>query len=130
MAGTRRIYYPAALLVLLMALLLCWASFHPRALEPVKELTVRVNQPDGTISSTVFETNAHTLRDALEGNVTLELTNDSRYGWLLYGVNGSYADTSANTAWTWLVNGSVPGAGMKDFAVSDGDVIDFYIYSW
>ncbi len=116
----------AVAVVLVIAALVCWAAFRPRALEGVKEITVNITHTDGTVRSEEIETTAEYLAEALEPYELLE-GEDSEYGLFVTSVDGEYADDTQGAYWMYDVNGSWAEYGVDTQPIADGDVYDFYI---
>lgn len=124
------IVHLGAILVILLAVFVCWAAFRPHALDSVKELTITVTDPEGNTTSSLFKTTETNLYEALRDHIYLESISDPQYGLVIYGVNGIYADPAENIAWTWTVNGASPDSAMDEYSISDGDVIAFFTFTW
>ncbi len=119
----------AVAVVLVIAALVCWASFRPQALEGVKDVTVTVTHTDGTVVTEEFETTAQVLSDALDGHIAIEGEN-TEYGLFVKTVDGEYADDTAGTYWMFNVNGAMGEYGVDSQPVADGDTYDFYTITY
>ena len=116
----------AIAVVLVIAALVCWASFRPKALEGAKELTVNVTHTDGTVATFDVDTTAQYLAEALEPYGLLD-GEDSEYGLFVKTVDGEYADDTEGAYWVYNVNGAEAAYGVDSQPIEDGDVYDFYI---
>lgn len=119
----------AVAVVLAIALLVVWASFRPKPLEGVKEITVNVTHSDETTYTDTFETTEQYLADALAPYDLLE-GEDSEYGLFVKTVDGEYADDAAGAYWMYNVNGTMAEYGVDTQPIEDGDVYDFYIMTY
>ena len=120
----------AAVIVLAIAALVCWASFRPQALESAKDRTVYVTHTDAE-EATKFKihTTARYLAGALEDNVELICT-ESEYGLFVEAVDGEYANADANQYWGYIANDDVTEYGVDAQPIADGDVYSFYLYTY
>ena len=115
----------AVAVVLVIAALVCWAAFRPKALEGVKEITVNVTHTDGTVRTEEIETTARYLAEALEPYELIE-GEDSDYGLFVTVVDGERADGADGAYWMFNVNGEMGEYGVDSQPVTDGDTYDFY----
>lgn len=121
--------FAAAAIVLVMALLVVWATFRPGALEGVKEITVNVTHTDESTYTNTFETTAKYLAEALEPYGLLE-GEESEYGLFVKTVDGEYADDAEGAYWMYDANGAMAEYGVDTQPIEDGDVYDFYIMTY
>jgi hypothetical protein len=121
--------YIAVLAALALALLLTWASFHPRALAGIKDLTLNVHHSDGTIVSFPLDTNARYLQEALETCEFMEL-GETDYGMRVLAADEEYAEWTEGVFWVFTVNGEVPEERADALPLSDGDVFDYYCLTY
>jgi hypothetical protein len=119
----------AVAIVLVIAALVCWASFRPQALEGRKDITVNVTHADGEVATFDISTTAQYLADALEPEELLE-GEESEYGLFVKTVDGEYADDTQGTYWMYNVNGTMAEYGVDTQPIADGDVIDFYTMTY
>lgn len=135
------------LVVLLIAVFVCWASTQPQALEEVKELTVTVAHSDNFIQELEymyapdeaeardpyileFETTAKTLLEALEPYGLLELNEKTdelgeRHA-VVAAADGEYAEFYQGYVWYCYYNGELLEAPLEDLSIHDGDRFYFY----
>lgn len=122
------------LVVLALAALVCWASFQPQALEPVKEITVTVNHSDAYLAGDedaepfelTFETTAKTLADAFEGRHEL-LFVYRQDGMVLGSADGEMADFYHNQYWRCYLDGEVLEETFDVHEIEDGNSYYFYL---
>ena len=119
----------AIVVVLVIAALVCWASFRPQALEGVKEISVTVTHTDGTTRTEEFETTAQVLSDALDGHIEID-GEESEYGLFVKTVDGEYADDTEGVYWMFDVNGAMGEYGVDSQPVTDGDAYSFYTITY
>jgi hypothetical protein len=119
----------AVVVVLVIAALVCWASFRPQALEGVKDITVNVTHTDGEVTTFDISTTAQYLAEALEPEELLE-GEDSEYGLFVKTVDGEYADDTQGVYWLYDVNGTMAEYGVDTQPIADGDVVDFYTMTY
>ena len=119
----------AIVVVLVIAALVCWASFRPQALEGVKDITVTITHTDGTTRTEEIETTAQYLAEALEPYDLLE-GEDSEFGLFVKTVDGEYADDAEGVYWMFNVNGAMGEYGVDTQPVADGDTYDFYTITY
>ena len=119
----------AIVAVLVIAALVCWASFRPQALEGVKQISVTVTHTDGSVREEAFETTAQVLADALEGHIEID-GEDSEYGLFVKTVDGEYADDTQGVYWMFDVNGAMGEYGVDSQPVADGDAYSFYTITY
>lgn len=118
----------AIVVVLVIAALVCWASFRPSALSGAKDITVNVYH-SGAEEPTEFDvhTTAEYLSEALEGNVELA-GYETEYGLFVEAVDGEYAaDSGPNAYWMYNINGEMAEYGVDSQPIADGDAFSFYI---
>ena len=111
---------------LLLAALVCWASFDPMALKDVRHITVNINHKNGQINTLELTTVESTLWDLPE---ILELveTDESTYGLFILVMDGEEAITRAGEYWRYDLNGEWTDYNPETQTIADGDVFDFYI---
>lgn len=110
--------------VLVIAALVCWAAFRPKALEGVKEITVNVTHNDGTVYTEEIRTTEQYLSGALGDLIDGE---DTEYGMFVTVVDGETADGTNGAYWMFDVNGEMGEYGVDSQPITDGDTYDFYI---
>lgn len=124
------------LVVLALAVFVCWASFQPQALEPVKEITVTVTHSDAYNGydeyaepfELTFETTAKTLADAFADRHELLFVH--REDGAVVGVaDGEMADFSRNQYWLCYLDGEVLEETFDRHEIEDGDSYYFYLAS-
>lgn len=113
--------------VLVVAFFVMWASFSPKALEGVKDITINVEHGDGTVATFDIDTQAEYLLDAVSDMDLLE-GEDSEYGLFVTSVDGEEADSDAGEYWMYNCNGEMASYGVETQPIADGDVYDFYLY--
>ena len=119
----------AVAVVLVIAALVCWASFRPQALEGVKNISVTITHTDGSTRTEEFKTTAQYLADALEGHIEID-GEESEYGLFVKTVDGEFADDAQGVYWMFDVNGSMGEYGVDTQPVADGDVYSFYTIAY
>ena len=119
----------AVAVLLIIAALVCWASFRPKALEGVKEITVTVTHTDGSTRTEEIETTAQYLAEALEPYALLE-GEETEYGLFVKTVDGEYADDTQSTYWMFDVNGAMGEYGVDTQPIADGDTYAFYTITY
>ena len=122
------------LVVLALAIFVCWASFRPQALEPVKEITVVVNHSDSFNGydenaepfELTFETTAKTLADAFADRH--ELLFVYREDGMEVGVaDGEMADFQLGQYWRCYLDGVILEKPLSEHRMEDGDAYYFYL---
>ena len=116
----------AFVIVMLLAVLVSWASFKPRALEGVKTITVIIGHSNGTVRTEEIETNAQYLDEALEPYELLQGT-ETDDGFFVWSVDGEYANAEAEVYWTFEVNGEETSHTVDTQPISDGSIYYFHI---
>lgn len=131
------------LVVLAIALFLCWASTQPQALESVKEITITVAHSDDFVKDAEvsdseeesdendpfvleFETTAKTLGEAVEGRNVLEFTQ-GREQTVVAAADGEYADFYHNQYWLCYFDGEPLEEPLDTYPIEDGDSFYFYL---
>ncbi len=121
---TKKIVVGAAILVLLaMALVVCYLAFRPKTQQGEKTFTVEVIDNEGVSKTYTGQTDAEYLRQALEEleGFTME-GSESEYGLFVDTVNGVTADYSADGSyWAFYVNGVMCDYGVDSQPVADQD---------
>ena len=122
------------LVVLALATFVCWASFKPQALEPVKEITVVVNHSDyyngydenAEPFRLTFETTAKTLPDAFSDRHELLFVH--RLEGMEVGVADSeMADFQLGQYWLCYLDGEILEKPLSEHRMEDGDSYYFYL---
>lgn len=124
------------LIVLALAALVCWASFQPQALEPVKEITVTVTHSEEYLAGDeeaepfelTFETTAKTLVDAFQDRYEL-LFVSLQDGMVLGVADGEMADFSQNQNWLCYLDGEILEESFDVHEIEDGNCYYFYLVS-
>lgn len=120
--------------VLALAVFVCWASFRPQALEPVKEITVKVTHSDSYNGyeenvppfELTFETTAKTLPDAFADRHELLFVH--RENGMEVGVADSeMADFQLGQYWRCYLDGEILEKPLSEHRMEDGDVYYFYL---
>lgn len=119
----------AVVVVLVIAALVSWASFRPKALEGVKEISLTITHTDGSTRTEDIETTAQYLAEALEPYDLLE-GEDTEYGLFVKTVDGEYADDTQSTYWVFTVNGEEGMYGVDTQPIADGDAYSFYTITY
>lgn len=142
------------LLVLALAVFLCWASLRPQALEPVKEITLVVTHSDsyletlaaeqddtnaadpaeddpeedddGTTATLTIRTTARTLVDAFQERHEL-LFVAREDGIVLGSADGEIADFYHNQSWICYQNSAILEEPLDEHRIQDGDTYYFYL---
>lgn len=122
----RAVALGGVIVALILAALVSWASFRPRALSSVKELTVNIYHTDGTVFTRTFETTGRTLLEALEDQDFVEL-EENNLGISVAAADGERADPESDSFWLFTVNGAAPEDLTENQPVKDGDVFDYYL---
>lgn len=122
------------LVVLVLAIFVCWASFQPQALEPVKEITVVVNHSDAFLGydelaepfEISLETTAKTLTDAFRDRHEL-LFLWREEGVVLGSADREMADFYQNQAWVCYLDGEILEDTFDVHRIEDGNTYYFYL---
>lgn len=143
-----RILFSGILVILLLAVFLCWASTQPQALEEVKELTITVAHTDAYIQELEqtyapeeveahnpyileFETTARTLMEALEPYALLELQEETddmgEPVTVITRADEEYVDNYRGYAWVCYRNSELLEAPITELPIEDGDTFYFCI---
>lgn len=115
-----------AVLTVLLAALVCWASFRPMALEDIRDITVNVTHSDGGVATLEMTTIEDTLWDIPEFHDLVE-TDEGGYGLYITVMDGEAANTDAGQYWRYDLNGEWTDYAPETQVITDGDVFDFYI---
>lgn len=135
------------LVLLLIALFLCWAATKPQALENVKEISVTIAHSDDFIRELehiydpavalardpfvmTFETTAKTLPEALAPYELLEFVEQPNHAggsaFVLSAADGEYAAQYRGYAWFCYYNGEPLKEPLHTLSLQDGDRFYFY----
>lgn len=115
---------------LIIAAIVCWASFRPKALESPRTITVNIAHTDAEPRTEEIKTTAEYLAGALEsGGIEFD-GEETEYGLFITTVDGEFADSEQNTYWILDVNGAMGEYSVDSQPVSDGDVYDFYTVTY
>ncbi len=135
------------LVVLLLAVFVCWAATGPQALESVKEISVTIAHSDDFIRELEhistpeevaardpfvmeFETTARTFPEAIAPYGLMEFlqqTNDvGEPSLILSAADGEYADQYRGYAWFCYYNSDLLEEPLDTLLLEDGDKFYFY----
>ena len=108
-----------------ISLFVIWASFEPRALADIKQITVTVAHQDGSFRTDTFETNARVFSEALEG---LELFGGiyGDDGAFIATIDGEPLDSGVNITWYYSVDGVLSDLPFDEQPVTDGSTFVMY----
>lgn len=144
------ILYAGILVVLLIAVFVCWASTQPQALEDVKEITVTVAHSENFLLELEykfspeeaherdpyvleFETTAKTLMEALEPYALLELLEETdemgETVTVIHCADGEYVEDYRGYSWFCYRNSELLEEPLHDLPIEDGDTFYFCIAS-
>lgn len=136
------------LVVLAMAVFVCWAATQPQALEPVKEITVTVAHSDEFVLELEslygpeaaeerdpyvleFETTARDLITAVEPYGVLEFYEQAddtgEYIPVVGAADGEYAEIYYGYAWLCYYNSEPLEDPLHTLEIEDGDRFYFYL---
>ena len=124
----RKIVMIGVVVILAMAVFVCWAAFRPSMLRTVKEITVTVLHGDGTTSETTFRTLEDTLGDVLmeDGFIEIETyePNTSQYnpGYDPYEYNTELSDSEDSESDTPESNTYISVADGEACDISQGQI--------
>ena len=114
------------LIVLMLAALVCWASFDPMALQDVYHITVNINHKNGQVNTLELTTVESALFDIQE-LADLAETDENTYGVFICTMDGEEALTESGEYWRYDLNGEWTDYNPEAQIIADGDVFDFYI---
>lgn len=109
-----------ALVVLVVAALLCWKSFAPTAVAGGKTLTVEVVHGDESRKEFTVSTDSETLGDALTEAGLLE-GEEGPYGLFVRAVDGEAVDESKEEWWCFSKDGEMLMTGVDMTMIADGE---------
>ena len=109
------------LAVMVLAALLAWKSFAPKAVEGNKTITVEVVHGDGSGKSFTISTDSENLRGALEQEEGLVIGDESEYGLFVTTVDGETADSANEEWWSFTKSGESLMTGVDDTMIADGE---------
>ncbi len=110
----------AAVVLVIIAMVLVYNQFKPKAVEGAKEVGIEVVIPDEATKEFTLHTDAEYLRQALE-EADLMKGTESGYGLFITEVNG-HAANDANQEWWCITKGGEPvNNGVDTIAIADGD---------
>ena len=111
----------AVLLVLVIGALLIWNHFRPEAQVGAKAIVLEVVHGDGSSKDFNIQTDAETLRGALEQEEGLIAGSESEYGLFVETVDGETADMGAQEWWCFTKGGETLMTGVDDTMIADGE---------
>ena len=116
----------AVLLVLVVGALLIWGQNKPVAQEGGKTIVLEVVHKDGSTKDFTIQTDAETLRAALEQVDGLIAGSESEYGLMVDSVDGEKADWSVDQSWWCLTkDGVMLDTGVDSTMIADGEHYEF-----
>ena len=116
----------AVLLVLVVGALLIWGQNKPVAQEGGKTIVLEVVHKDGSTKDFTIQSDAETLRAALEQVDGLIAGSESEYGLMVDSVDGEKADWSVDQSWWCLTkDGVMLDTGVDSTMIADGDHYEF-----
>lgn len=110
----------AVLLVLVAAAFFLYKANLSAAVEGGKTVTVEVVHGDGTDKEFVIQTDAETLRGALDQESLIDGT-ESEYGLYILTVDGETADESLQQWWSITQDGEMTMYGADEQVIADGE---------
>lgn len=111
----------AVLLVLAVGALLIWQFNRPAPQEGGKSLVFEVIHRDESRKAFDIQTDAETLRGALESVDGLIAGSESEYGLFVETVDGETADSAAQEWWCFTKGGEMLMTGVDDTVIADGE---------
>ena len=114
-----------SVVTIVLAALVIWASFRPKALEGVKTLTISVNHTDGTVHTEELDTTARYLSEALEPLGLIRVA-DWGSGPFILEADGETVDGTGGKYWYFTVNGESPEFGVDTQPITDGDSFSIF----
>ena len=120
------VIWAGVLVVLLLAALVCWASFDPMALQDVRHITVAILHKNGQVNVLELDTTESALFDIQE-LADLTETDESTYGVYIKAMDGEDALTEEGEYWRYDLNGDWTDYAPEEQPIEDGDAFVFYI---
>lgn len=142
------VLFAGILVILVIAIFLCWASTQPQALEDVKEITVTVAHSDAYVEEMErtyapeeveahnpyileLETTAKTFIEALEPYALLELLEETddmgEPVTVITRADEEYVDNYRGYAWVCYRNSELLEVPITELPIEDGDTFYFCI---
>lgn len=122
--NTKKIIAVVALLVLIAAAVFAYVTLSPSGTAGDKTIAVAVIHGDGTQKDFSINTDAETLRDALEPEGLISGT-ESEYGLYILTVDGETADESQQQWWCITKGGEMLMTGADSTMIADGEQYEF-----
>lgn len=114
----------AVLLVLVAAAVGVYMHFAPQPQEGAKTINVTVVHGDESQKDFTYNTDAETLREALEPE-GLIAGDESEFGLFVKTVDGETADDSLQQWWCVTKGGEMTETGVDGIMIADGDNYEF-----
>lgn len=114
----------AVLLVLVAAAVGVYMHFAPQPQEGAKTINVTVVHGDESQKDFTYNTDAETLREALEPE-GLIAGDESEFGLFVKTVDGETADDSLQQWWCVTKGGEMTETGVDGIMIADGDSYEF-----
>ena len=116
----------AGFLLLLLAVFLIWQFTRPEPVSGAKTVSLDVVHSDASVNTFTINTDAETLRGALEQVEGLIAGDDGPYGLMVNTVDGETADWSIDQSWWCLTkDGEFLDTGIDSTMIEDGDHYEF-----
>ena len=129
MSKTKKIIAAVLILALVAGAYFAWTVLSPEASEGDKTIAVLVIHGDGSEKSFTVNTDALTLRAALE-QISLISGTESEYGLWVETVDGETADESAQQWWCFSRDGEMLMTGVDDTMIADGEHYEIALSTW
>lgn len=120
----KKIIAVVALLVLIAAAAFAYFHFAPKAQEGDKAISVLVVHSDCEQNRFAVQTDAKTLREALEPEGIIA-GDESEYGLFVKTVDGETVDESLQQWWCITKGGGELTTGVDDTVIADGEQYEF-----
>lgn len=118
--NTKIIIALVVLAALIVGAVLLYNAFAPAAQVGDKHVEIAVIHADGSSKDFVLDTNAETLRAALDELGIVE-GDESEYGLYVTAVDGESADAAAQEWWCFTKGGEMLTTGVDSTMIQDGE---------
>ena len=118
--NAKKILGAALLVLMLAAVILAYLHFAPSAAAGDKLISVSIVHGDGSEKRFDIETDAETLRSALEQEGLIS-GSESEYGLFVTQADGETADETLQQWWCITKGGETVTTGVDDTMIADGD---------
>lgn len=120
MSKSKKIIVGVLFLVLVALALTAWSVLKPKATVGDKTVEVLIVHADGSEKAVTIDTDAQTLRAALEQE-ELIFGDESEYGLYVKTVDGETADEALQQWWNFSKSGEMLMTGVDDTMIADGE---------